>query len=200
MSMRKFGLLTTSFAGLLTFGEAASAFPSYLNNFSDHYEENQIEVSELVGEESCGLCHVSKRGGGRRNAYGQDFAAITLGQSAGFNGIEFLDSDDDQFNNLEEIFLQTSPGNDTAAPSGRIDLTVEGGELNLAYGEDCSSLDLVAFGFQFVAADNASSEGASLLSFADELPTTLEITGETGAILAKCSDAGFVGSLLTEQN
>ena len=198
MSFTKFGRWSAGLTLCFAVSDLAAGFPAYLDNFSGHYEDNQVTVDELVDDQSCGICHVSPRGGGSRNAYGQDFEDITLADQAGFNGIESLDSDGDRFNNLEEIFLQTAPGNDSAVPAGRISLSIARGVLSLDDLEGCKGLNLIGFGFGFNPGESAE-QGATLISFSEgNIPRELELTGDSGVILAKCAKPGLVGSVLIE--
>ena len=188
-------LVAVSALGL---GSSAYSFAPFFSNFQDHYEANGSDVSELSAEENCGVCHVRAGGGGRRNAYGQDFARITLGQGAGFNGIEFLDSDKDSFINLEEIFLQTAPGSQDMAPVSRLDLTIEDGLLQVTNLEDCSALELISFGLSFVGSDENEPETTAINIEPESFESAISIAGSEGVVLAKCAGEGYVGSLQIE--
>lgn len=199
-SLQKFGsgvFLT------LWLGGSASAYAPYLNNFIEHYQTNTIDVSNLVAERSCGLCHVSTGGGGRRNGYGNDFKKVTLGDRAGFNGIEFLDSDSDSFNNLEEIFLQTQPGASESVAESRLVLGFDPANslLEITSGVECDRLVVISFGSRVAEQGKAFAtfqEGAQGRLEIEEVifPTTLKVEIANGVILAKCGNS--VGSILFE--
>lgn len=172
----------------LSLSSTSSAFPVYLDNFADHYETNGIDVGPLVDRESCGACHLRAAGGGARNAYGKDFERITLGAGGGFPGIEFLDSDQDGFLNLEEIFALTAPGVAESKPTGRIELALAGGDLTVTPASRCETMELQAFGFTF-------GDTATTLLTDVSAATTLKVGGTVGAILARCAKEGFAGSL-----
>jgi hypothetical protein len=160
-----------------------------MQDFSDHYAFNGINVDSLLAKESCGTCHVRARGGGARNAYGIDFDKIAQGQDKGFAGLEFLDSDADGFLNLEEIFAQISPAKDDLKPAGRIALALDTSEtLSLAVPAACAKLTLKAFGFQF-------ESGADTVLENVDSAASLTLKGAAGTVLARCDAEGFVGSL-----
>ena len=184
-------VIALSALATVAFSSAAFAFPAYVNDFKGHYDANTIVVDDLLAKESCGLCHNRAGGGGPRNAYGADFKAITLGKREGFPGIEFLDSDKDGFVNLEEIFMQTSPSKSTEAPEGKIELTFDAakGELTAKVTAACAKLELKSFGVNF-----AGKQDASFGNVATE--QVVALTGTQGAVLAKCSTEGFVGSIV----
>lgn len=179
----------------LALSSVAFSYPIYLQNFQSYYEANNLSVKELLAKESCGLCHNRASGGGARNAYGSDFQSVTLGRNAGFQGLEFLDSDGDGFNNLEEIYLQTAPGKTADAPKGRVELTFDATTNNItakvvAFGDrNCSKLELKSFGVSFAGKNDVSFDKVT----ADQV---VAITGTKGAVLAKCQAEGFVGSIL----
>ncbi len=169
----------------------AMAYRKYFEQFSEHYQANQISTQLLTSEQACGVCHVRASGGGQRTPYGEDFKKVALGEGKGFPGIEFLDSDQDGFLNLEEIFLQTAPGKSEEAPQGRIELALENSSTLLVRPSmACSQLNLKAFGFSF---ENNAAEFV-LSNVVGE--TRLQISGEAGAILARCDSEKLAGSLL----
>ena len=170
---------------------SAFAFKPYLDNFRSHYEENAVEVSNLVSEASCGLCHNSIRGGGSRTPYGEDFKDVVLGDRQGFPGIEFFDSDSDGFINLEEIYLQTSPGSVDSAPAARIEADANGTTLNLTFADNCSELQIRAFGTQVIT-DGGASDNLKLNPNGTQ--AVLDLTDSTGVVLVSCPAQGFVGS------
>ena len=171
--------------------QTALAFAPYLGQFSDYYESNGIDVGTLVGAQSCGTCHVRAAGGGQRNAYGNDFQKITLGEGKGFSGLEFIDSDADGFNSLEEIFAQTAPGKNESKPAGRVDLAIASGELSFTVPSKCGTLTLKAFGFQFDG--KSDTEVTNVID-----KGTVKISGDKGAVLALCKTEAFAGSLRKE--
>jgi hypothetical protein len=65
----------------------------------------------------CGTCHLNSRGGGMRNAFGQDYQKIAL--KAGDKYSKELgekDSDGDGFTNDQEFAAKTHPGNPESKP------------------------------------------------------------------------------------
>ena len=48
----------------------AFGFRKFLDQFSEHYDANQISSQNLTDERSCGICHVRAGGGGKRTPYG----------------------------------------------------------------------------------------------------------------------------------
>lgn len=182
-------VLASTLATVFIFDEA-HAFRKYLEQFTEHYDSNQIDTQSLTDAQSCGLCHVRAGGGGKRTPYGEDFRNIAKDEGKGFPGIEFLDSDTDGFVNLEEIFLQTAPGKSDSAPAGRIELILnDAGMLDIRSSLACSKMKLKAFGFSF---DGNATE-LELNNFVS--PTQLKLNGTSGALLAKCADENLVGSL-----
>lgn len=173
--------------------EEAHAFRKFLNQFSEHYDANGIATQRLTDDTSCGLCHVRAGGGGRRTPYGEDFRNRALDEGLSFPAIEFVDSDADGFNNLEEIFLQAHPGAADTAPAQRIGLSLQGASTLVIDGlENCTELNLKAFGFTF---SNGSSE---LTASTSTTPMELTLSGTQGAILARCDSQQAVGSLLVD--
>lgn len=169
----------------------AFGFRKFLDQFTEHYDANNISTHLLTDETSCGLCHVRAGGGGKRTPYGEDFRNISLDDGKSFPGIEFIDSDKDGFLNLEEIFLQTHPGKPESAPAGRIDLALkDSSTLTLSVSVSCVDLNLKAFGFKF---ENDASE----LNLSNVTGTReLNVSGTQGAVLAKCDGEKLTGSLL----
>ncbi|MFZ9521155.1 MAG: hypothetical protein ACO3A4_11830 [Silvanigrellaceae bacterium] len=169
----------------------ALAFGKFLNQFSEHYDANNISTQNLSDSQSCGICHVRAGGGGKRTPYGEDFRDTALGDGKGFPGIEFIDSDQDGFLNLEEIHLQTSPGHADSKPAGRIELSLKADStLVLTPAGNCSQMDLIAFGFQFSDKTNV----AKLANVSGS--ASLKVEGNSGAILAKCDGEQLSGSIL----
>ncbi|MEN9809846.1 MAG: hypothetical protein RLZZ488_1413 [Pseudomonadota bacterium] len=169
----------------------AFAFRQFLGQFTEHYDANSISTQNLTDEQSCGLCHVRAGGGGRRTPYGEDFKSVGLNEGKGFPGIEFLDSDKDGFVNLEEIFLQTAPGKAESAPAGRVELQIaDDSTLRVTPSVACTTLTLKAFGFSLEA-------GLSDLELSNVVgETKVKISGEKGAVLARCEAESLAGSLL----
>jgi len=67
----------------------------------------------------CGTCHVSSRGGGKRNSFGQDYQKIAM--KAGDKYTEELgkmDSDGDGSTNDQEFAAKTHPGDPKSKPAG----------------------------------------------------------------------------------
>ncbi len=165
------------------------AFPIFLKQFSEHYDANSIDTSKLVENQSCALCHNSAGGGGPRNAYGESFKAGVLGEGKGFDAIEFLDSDGDSFLNLEEIYLNTAPGDNNDAPAARIGISTISGKVSVSLPVTCTAFELLSFGVKV--------EGSNKLVKSNVSGTqTLALDGTKGAILAKCGGENAVGSLL----
>lgn len=188
--MKKNVLVFSFMLATLSVSLDAYGFRKFLDQFSDHYDANNISVQNLTDERSCGLCHVRAGGGGKRTPYGEDFSNVSLDEGKGFPGIEFLDSDSDGFINLEEIYLQTSPGHQDSAPTGRIELSLLGASTLLVKpAVSCAQIELLAFGFQF--ADNASTAILANVSAGTEVG----VKGTQGAILAKCAQENLSGSL-----
>ena len=66
---------------------------------------------------SCGACHVNPGGGGRRNAFGKDYAKV--GMKAGekyTKDLGAMDSDEDGFSNDREFAAGTHPGDPGSKP------------------------------------------------------------------------------------
>jgi hypothetical protein len=173
------------------FSSTASARGRYFQAFQEQYAERGIDVTPLVEDRSCAVCHNRARGGGERNAYGQDYEAIALGEDKGFIGIEALDSDKDDFNNLEEIFLSTAPGDEQSAPAGRIVLTLQNGEIEIKPTKTCKQLDLLAFGYSFAGKSNLT-----LVDVTGSQKVAVEdIVSAGGTVLARCVAEAQVGSV-----
>lgn len=184
-------ILTSSIACATFFASTnAFAFRTFFQQFSEHYDSNKITTTKLTSEKACGICHVRSTGGGQRTPYGEDFRSVALNEGKGFPGIEFLDSDKDGFVNLEEIFLQTAPGQADSVPAGRIELALKGSDvLAVRLSKNCAVLNLKAFGFSF----EGSATDLLLNNVSGE--KEVRVNGTSGAILAKCDSEGLVGSL-----
>lgn len=187
------GLLIVAALAAASVNSEAQAFRKFLNQFSEHYDANGLATDKLTDETSCGLCHVRAGGGGRRTPYGDDFLNTALDEGKGFPGIEFMDSDSDGFNNLEEIFLQVHPGKAEDTPSTRIELSLSSQDtLKVIPNGACAQLSLKAFGFTFT---NGQSDFTQANVAA---PIEISVGGSRGAILAKCEAEQSSGSLLVE--
>lgn len=84
----------------------ATARSHYLTDMKQKYP--QIKNTRL---DTCGVCHVSKSGGGERNSFGKAYD-----ENKNFSAIENLDSDNDGFSNIKEINALTFPGNASDHP------------------------------------------------------------------------------------
>jgi hypothetical protein len=171
----------------------AFAYPAYLKSFSDHFEFNGVVVDDLVDQESCGICHNRAAGGGARNGYGKDFESKVLGAGAGYQVLDYLDSDSDGFLNVEEISAQTAPGKASVKPAGRIALARNGGDVSVTPVSSCQSLTLKAYGFQV---DGKSD--IALSNVAANSTSTFKLSGDKGLVLALCTKEGLVGSFFVE--
>lgn len=172
----------------LTVSIKSEAFPAYLQNFSDHYDFNGIDTSDLQAEESCGVCHVNANGGGKRNAYGNDFIkAVRAG--GGFAEIEMNDSDGDGFSSFEEIFLNTAPGRVESAPASRIEIQEAGNALVLSFDASCANLKVKSFGVQLGLAGSQPSFDSQTFDVAGISSLTLSKSAEGGVVLASCENA-----------
>jgi hypothetical protein len=167
----------------------AFAYRQYLTQFGGYYSSNGVVVDDLVAKDSCGLCHNRAGGGGARNPYGEDFKRIVLGNGESFGGLEFLDSDGDGFINLEEIYLQSSPGKSSDAPNSRIEVSFDkaAGTATVKAASSCAKLEVRGFGFTF--------SGNTEVSFAGSAQQTIPAVGTAGVIIAKCAAEEFVGSV-----
>ena len=183
--MKVFVILATVMAG------HAYGYSSYFKQFVEHYQTNGIPTEGLTDAVSCGFCHVSEGGGGRRTAYGESFLDLAIGESLGFPGLEFIDSDGDGFLNLEEIYLNTNPGSDKSRPASKIQIAISNQKLVIEAPANCNSLELKSFGFNI---DGKDSLTVNLSSTSASLP----VSGNKGAVLAKCDGEKFVGSFLAK--
>lgn len=183
--------LTIAISSFAVCAQQAFSFPKYLDQFTEHYDANNITTQRLTEEQSCGVCHVRAGGGGRRTPYGEDFKDVVLGSGQGFPAIEFLDSDKDGYVNLEEIYIESSPGSAESTPAGKIELTLTSDTtMKVSPASACSELDLLAFGFSFEG-------GRSALKLSNiSTPTDVSVNGNKGAVLAKCKEENLTGSLL----
>lgn len=179
-------------AAVLSFSSESEAFPSYLGNFADHYDFNDLDTTDLQAEESCGLCHVNVRGGGRRNNYGNDFiSAVRSG--GGFAEIEMFDSDDDGFSNLEEIFFNSAPGRSESSPNSRIKIEETSTGLLLSF-EGCANINLKSFGVTLGLDGTAPSFASQSVNVEGLSSLTLTKSAQGGVVLASCGNsAGSFG-------
>lgn len=177
-------------AMVLTLSEA-NAFPAYEGNFTDHYDFNGIDTTQLIDEISCGLCHVRFSGGGRRNDYGNDFRKAVRNRS-GFAGIEMMDSDGDGFLNLEEIYFGSAPGQSESAPAKRLEVLEMDTSFTVSSIQGCETLEVKSFGYKFGLNGQSASEELMTYNVAGTNSLELTKTGEAGVLLVKCVDS--VGS------
>lgn len=169
----------------------AYGYSSYFNQFVEHYNTNGISTEGLTDAVRCGFCHVSEGGGGRKTAYGESFRDLALGERLGFPGLEFIDSDADGYLNLEEIYLNTNPGSEESKPAAKIAIAISNQNLVLQFAATCKAIELKSFGFKI--------EGKESLSLTLNAATaSLPVTGNKGAVLVKCQEEKFVGSLLAQ--
>lgn len=65
----------------------------------------------------CALCHLSPRGGGRRNAFGNDYARIAVSAGDTYTpALGKIDSDGDGAGNDQEFAAGTHPGDPDSRP------------------------------------------------------------------------------------
>ena len=94
---------------LLVAAGVAVSFPNYTADFNLVYGTAGTTGGNTLG--SCITCHVNPTGG-PRNSYGTDFAA----NGHDFLSIQGLDSDGDGFTNIEEILVDSFPGDAASMP------------------------------------------------------------------------------------
>jgi uncharacterized membrane protein len=184
----------------------AFALPVYLKNFNDFYKENGIDVSLISDKYKCATCHTTSSGGSR-NDYGKDVAK-SIKAGTGFSGAEFTDSDNDSFNNLEELYAGTAPGLADEKYDGKLEIkvvTAENGTSEIiitGQTDKCTDMTILSFGFK-VAAPKTSNFTNQLnfdASSFSSVNLALENKDSQGAILAKCPSEKKVGSLQTKPN
>jgi hypothetical protein len=100
---------------------SASARPSYLESFNQHYDTGGTKL------DSCSTCH----SGEARNLYGKAYAE----NGKSFTAIENLDSDKDEITNLAEINALTFPGDPNDHPQNTTEAipetTINGNETSV---------------------------------------------------------------------
>jgi hypothetical protein len=73
----------------------------------------KIPKSEL----GCGTCHINPRGGGARNSFGRDYAAIGIKAGERYtDDLASRDSDGDGHTNAQEFEAGTHPGDSASKP------------------------------------------------------------------------------------
>ncbi len=92
----------------------AAAFDPYTNWFNTEYGTAGTNGGTELG--SCITCHPNLNGTGGINSYGKDWKAAGSNPAA-FAAIEALDSDKDGYNNLDEILVDTFPGDASSTPT-----------------------------------------------------------------------------------
>ncbi len=93
---------------------AASAFGTYTTWFNTEYGTAGTSGGSTLG--SCITCHVNSNGTGGLNPYALDWKAAGA-NAAAFGAIENQDSDGDGYVNLDEILVDTFPGNPASRPA-----------------------------------------------------------------------------------
>lgn len=89
----------------------AIAYSSYTNSFNTEYGTAGTSGGSTLG--SCITCHINSNGVGGYNPYGTDWA----GSGKNFSAIESFDSDGDGYSNIDEILVDTFPGNASSKPA-----------------------------------------------------------------------------------
>lgn len=97
-----------STAGFSLLVSPAQSTPEYMSQFNAKYDARGSKL------DSCLTCHTEQQGGAEKlNAYGRDFGAA----NRDFGAIEAKDSDGDGFSNLDEIKVETFPGDPNDNPN-----------------------------------------------------------------------------------
>jgi len=98
---------------LLTFAasDAANAKGNYTTDFNNYYGTDGTDRGTTMG--SCITCHVGLDGKGGINSYGNHWKAY----ARNFGAVETLDSDGDGFSNIDEIIVDTWPGDAGSQPA-----------------------------------------------------------------------------------
>ena len=89
----------------------AQAKTGYTTGFNNYYGTNGTDRGSTMG--SCITCHVNPDGKGGINSYGNHYKAY----GHNFAAIEALDSDGDGFSNIDEINVDTFPGDAGSRPA-----------------------------------------------------------------------------------
>jgi K319L-like, PKD domain len=88
----------------------AEAYSSYTTSFNAEYGTAGTNGGSTMG--SCITCHVNSNGTGGYNSYGNDWKP-----GKNYSAIEGLDSDDDGYTNIDEILVDTFPGDASSKPA-----------------------------------------------------------------------------------
>ena len=98
----------TLFLGIFLMAAQSFALPKYVNSFKTTYPQFK--------KAACVLCHINS--GINRNLYGAALEKTSHQTGApDFKSIEQLDSDEDQYTNIEEISAGSMPGDKDSTPS-----------------------------------------------------------------------------------
>ena len=89
----------------------ADAYGSYTTSFNTEYGTDGKNGEATLG--SCITCHVNSNGTGGYNSYGVDWK----GSGKNYTAIEGLDSDGDGYTNIDEILVDTFPGDAGSKPA-----------------------------------------------------------------------------------
>ncbi len=92
----------------------AIAYSSYTPLFNTEYGTAGTNGGSTLG--SCITCHVNSNGIGGLNSYGTDWKVFG-GDAAAFAAIEDRDSDGDGYSNIDEILVDTFPGDAASQPA-----------------------------------------------------------------------------------
>ena len=105
---------------LISFTLIAWAYPTYLSAFKTTYD---IKAGSTLAKAGCTVCHVSKAGGQKFNPYGTDVRKQLTDANTKqltkemLQKIEEVDSDNDGVFNIDEIKVDTLPGDPNSAPA-----------------------------------------------------------------------------------
>ena len=97
----------------LTAGTAA-AYGSFTTSFNTEYGTAGTSGGSTLG--SCITCHRNSNGTGGYNSYGSDWKAFGS-NAAAYTAIEDRDSDGDGYINIDEILVDTFPGDASSKPA-----------------------------------------------------------------------------------
>jgi hypothetical protein len=92
----------------------AAAFDPYTTWFNTEYGTDGTNGGSALG--SCITCHRNLNGTGGLNSYGNDWKAFG-GNAAAYAAIEGRDSDGDGYTNIDEILVDTFPGDASSKPA-----------------------------------------------------------------------------------
>ncbi|MEN8692424.1 MAG: PKD domain-containing protein [Desulfobacterales bacterium] len=93
---------------------SVTAFGPYTTWFNDEYGTAGTSGGSTLG--SCITCHRNLDGKGGLNSYGSDWKGAG-GNVAAFSAIEDSDSDGDGYSNIDEILVDTFPGDASSRPA-----------------------------------------------------------------------------------